>query len=280
MSGKSIIPSGYASDDGEPKDLTVQTVKVGTVIAVGDMIEGPPINPLAISSTEQSLRAFELARVTFDKLTPEQKKSTSVGALAIRINERMNQDAAKDAELQAVTAALNESLTVKAVASAPPPRKPKKTRSVEETVTPVAVMNERRKATATAAISDSGIASAVSAAFATLCIPSLAAQPFIPYIYVTLRYMDGANPVEKQFPVHWLTVYRGDRDEVVSVSLAFDSRSGESPFESLDIPFSHTESMEFSATDGSSEVVFEALRGKMLADLGVFNIATFTAVRL
>jgi hypothetical protein len=283
MSGKSIIPSGYGDDNGDPKDLTVQTEKVGTVIEVGDMLEGPPINPLAIRSAEQSLRAFELAKVAYDKLTPEQRKATSVGALAIRLNDRLNQEASREAELRAMAAAVGDASLPHAVAApAVAPRKAKKQRpnpSPVAEVTPVAVMNERRKAVAAVA-ARIDVEGAVSAAFDSLHIPGLAAQAFAPYIYVTLEYMDGANPVQRQFPVHWLTVYRGERDEVSSVSLAFDSRWGESPFDSLNIAFSPTETMRFSATDGTSEVVFEALRGKMLADLGAFSIATFTAVKL
>jgi hypothetical protein len=265
--GKAILPKDYTDDEGDIlPGAEDRIIKEGETADLSWQFGGgsQTFDPRAQVSPEQSAKAFAMAVEEFKKLSPEERKSTSVGAIAVSINTLL---ANKN---KPVTSAA-ERLVSKLLDDEPsrPPMEPRKQSKVKSKI---AVKQENKPA---------DFDKQIRRAMSTLDIPGLDIVAIEPMIDVELRYTEASQPVSHKFKVHWATLAKDVSDRIVKVNLTFDGRWGDFDFNPSRISFSD-ESMQVilmeAGDDPQSATVFDAMRGGMTADLGVFHIVTFNGV--
>jgi hypothetical protein len=250
--GTSILPKGYTDKDGDVNPgADDRVLKKGEAIDISGQFGGgsSTFDPRARGSTEQAMEAFRLANEAYDKLSEEDRDRTSVAALAVSINTML----ARKAEQQAASVSADNTGD-----------KMKKKKS-----------NISQKHTGSV-----DAATQIARAMSTLRIPGLGVVPFDPLIHVEVRYLDGSQPVSHQFSVHWADIVRNAYGGVSRATVTLDTRWGAIDFVNTDIPFVDGDFMQvILQEDGDTEVIsFDALRGKIVAELGVFQLITFNCV--
>lgn len=264
--GKAILPKDYTDDDGDLlPGAEDRVVKEGDAMDLSWQFGGSPqtFDPRVQVSSEQSAKAFAMAVEEFKKLPPEARGSTSVGAIAVGINTML---ANKNRPVVSATERLVSELVNDE------PSRPKMDAQRPRTKSRIAVKQDSKPA---------DFDKQVRRAMASLDIPGLDIVPNEPMISVELRYTESSRPVSHRFQVHWATVTRDVSGRVNKVNLSFDGRWGDFDFVPSRISFSD-EPMQVilleAGEDPQSATVFEAMRGAITADLGVFHVVTFTGL--
>lgn len=265
--GKAILPKDYTDDEGDIlPGAEARIIKEGETADLSWQFGGgsQTFDPRVQVSQEQSAKAFAMAVEEFKKLSPEERKTTSVGAIAVSINTAL-----ANRNKPVVSAA--ERLASKLVAdeTSRPDMEPRKQSKVKSKI---AVKQESKPV---------DFDKQVRRAMSTLDIPGLDIVANDPMIDVELRYTEASQPVAHKFRVHWATITRDVSGRINKVNLAFDGRWGEFDFSPSRISFSD-DPMQVILTEAGDDLqsatVFDAMRGGMTADLGVFHIVTFNGV--
>ena len=268
--GTEIIPEGYGNSDGDVADLDVLTQKVGRQISPEELVEASNNFSLApkdlYGDNELSVEAFKQAEKIFAQKTPEEKKLTSVGAIATTIIQRLKQ--AKLAEQKRGELKMPSTPKPKASSTAvTPPARRRRKRKTQTTTEPAKQSRLTRvKSTSPPPVAD----------FSALRIIGLSEKPFEADVTVILQRLVANQPIEDVLTGHWVTVRENSRGQIVELDLICDRRdeSCELPSD-LQLEGSSTMRVVIAVDDEESE--FEAVQAMFQTQFGVFQMYKFLA---
>jgi hypothetical protein len=262
-----VSDESFLYDENNPKKTRTTYSESGNFV--------PPLDVAYGNNDQDAEGAYKMACKRYKALSFEERKQTSVGAIAMMISQELHDKRQQEAAMKALkfSSEANKPMTKRVVKKVVKRKKPALAGAAIGEVNPQFQQPTKPSKLVRNVVA---VAEPPKADFRVLGIPGLGPNVQEADIAVSMRYLENNRPVEQMFAAHWASLDQNSDGRVISADLVIDTRDGLL----RDIPAFKAgleQTMDVTISTEDDEIEFEAIRGMFQTNFGVFHLVKVLA---